>query len=161
MAREAIINLQRTLIRILESLAKTAPLAATDSTSIRNAALAGLPTVDLAPLLANCDCTIPRWALVVPGTAPWMARRTLENRLAAQLEQYVKLYNTQIQAWLRESIAQLVGPYRSQSEVFREQLRRMTTLEAESGETADTAQLVADLRELEDAGAEEKEIIAK
>ena len=69
-----------------------------------------------------------------------------------QLEQYVRLYNTQLQVWLRDTIAQLVEPYRSQAEVFREQLRRMTTLEAESGETADTAQLVADLRELEQAG---------
>jgi hypothetical protein len=161
MAREVAVNLQRTLIRILESLAKTAPLAATDTTSIRNAALAGLPTVDLAPLLANCDCTIPRWALVVPGTAPWMARRIAENRLAAQLEQCVRLYNTQLQVWLRDSIAQLVKPYRSQAEVFREQLRRMTTSEAGSGETADTAQLVADLRELEEAGAEQKEMATK
>ena len=61
MAREVIVNLQRTLIRILESLAKAAPLAAADTSSIRNAALAGLPAVDLAPLLPNCDCTIPRW----------------------------------------------------------------------------------------------------
>ena len=66
-AREIIINLQRTLIRILESLAKTAPLAAADTTSIRNAALAGLPVVDLAPLLANCDCTIPHWAIAFLG----------------------------------------------------------------------------------------------
>jgi GTP-binding protein EngB required for normal cell division len=151
-AREIIINLQRTLIRILESLAKTAPLAAADTASIRNAALAGLPVVDLTPLLANCDCTIPHWAITLPGTAPWMARRIVKNRLAAQLEQYVRLYNTQLQVWLRDTIAQLVEPYRSQAEVFREQLRRMTTLEAESGETADTAQLVADLRELEQAG---------
>ena len=161
MAREVTVNLQRTLIRILESLAKTAPLAASDTTSIRNAALAGLPAVDLAPLLGNCDCTIPRWALVVPGIAPWMARRIVDSRLAAQLEQCVRLYSTQLQVWLRDSIAELIEPYRSQAEVFREQLRRMTTSEAGSGETADTAQLVADLRELEEAGAEQKEMVAK
>lgn len=159
MAREVAVNLQRTLIRILESLAKTAPLAATDSMSLHNAALAGLPTVDLAPLLANCDCTIPRWALVVPGAAPWMARRIMENRLTAQLEQCVRLYNTQLQAWLRDSIAQLVEPYRSQAEVFREQLRRMTTSEAGAAETADTTQLVADLRELEETGSKPREMI--
>jgi len=157
-AREVAVNLQRTLIRILESLAKTAPLAATDSASLRKAALAGLPAVDLAPLLASCDWTIPGWAFVVPGAASWMARRIAENRLAVQLERYLRLYNTQLQVWLRDAIAQLVEPYRSQAEVFREQLRRMTTSEAGPGETADTAQLVADLRELEEAGAERKEM---
>lgn len=78
-----------------------------------------------------------------------------------QLEQCVRLYSTQLQVWLRDSIAELIEPYRSQAEVFREQLRRMTTSEAGSGETADTAQLVADLRELEEAGAEQKEMVAK
>ena len=63
--------------------------------------------------------------------------------------------------WLRDSIAQLVEPYRSQAEVFREQLRRLTTSETESGETADTAQLVADLHELEEAGAEQRKMTAK
>ena len=55
----------------------------------------------------------------------------------------------------------MVEPYRSQAEVFREQLRRVTTSEVESGGTADTAQLVADLRELEEAGAEQREMTAK
>ncbi len=160
-AREVVVNLQRTLIRILESLAKAAPLVKTETAAIRNAGLGALPTVDLAPLLATCDCTIPNWALMSGATTRWMAQRTVEKRLAGRLQQYVRLYNTQLQVWLRDSIAQVVEPYRSQAEVFREQLRRLTTSEAEPGTTADTASLVHDLQELEQADAHQAEMVAQ
>jgi hypothetical protein len=160
-AREDIVNLQRTLIRILESLEKTAPLVKTETAAIRNAGLGALPTVDLAPLLATCDCTIPNWALVSATITRWMAQRTVEKHLASRLQQYVRLYNTQLQVWLRDTIAQMVEPYRSQAEVFREQLRRLTTLEAEPGTTVDMANLVHDLQELEQADAQQAEMVAK
>jgi hypothetical protein len=160
MAREVVAGLQQTLVRTLESLERTAPLAAVDTAAVRNAAYGGLPAVDLAPLLAECGFTVSRWALIVPGMALRTARRTVEKRMAAQLEHDVKLYNAQLQSWLRESIAQVVEPYRAQAEVFREQLRRMTATEAGPVADADSAELIHDLQELEQAGIEEKELVA-
>jgi GTP-binding protein EngB required for normal cell division len=161
MAREVVGGLQQTLVRTLESLERTTPVAAVDTAAVRNAAYGGLPTVDLGPLLANCDCSVSRWALIVPAMAERTARHTVEKRLAAQLEHYVKLYSAQLQSWLRASLAQVVEPYQSQAEVFREQLRRMTAAETESVAEGDTAELIRDLQELEQASAEQKEMVGQ
>jgi len=155
MAREVVADLQQNLLRSLESLERTAPLATVDTSAIRNAAYGGLPAIDLAPLLASCEVTIPRWALIVPALAQRMARSTVEKRLADQVEHYVKLYNAQLQSWLKDSIAQVVEPYQSQAEVFREQLRRMTASDTGSAGEGDTAELIRDLQELEQTASGE------
>lgn len=155
MAREVVADLQQNLVRRLESLVRTAPLAAVDTSAIRNAAYGGLPAIDLAPLLASCQVTIPRWALIVPALARRMARSTVEKRLADQAEHYVKLYNAQLQSWLKDSIAQVVEPYRTQAEVFREQLRRMTASDSGSAGEGETAELIRDLQELEQTASGE------
>ena len=74
MAREVVTGLQKTLSRILEALEKTAPLAEADTAAIRDAPLGGLPVIDLSPLSAKCNCSIPGWAALVPKMARWMAR---------------------------------------------------------------------------------------
>ncbi len=151
MAREVVAGLQQTLARTLDTLARTAPLAATDAAAVRNVVYSGLPVVDLAPVLAQCDCAIPGWARVLPAVAGPVARRMLEKRLAVPLAEYVRLYNAQLQAWLKDSMAQVVAPYQSQAEVFREQLRRMTHPGVESDAATDAAELSRDLQELEQA----------
>jgi len=160
MAREVVADLQQNLVRTLESLERTAPLASVDMSAIRNAAYDGLPAIDLAPLLANCDFTIPRWALIVPALARRTARTTVEKRLTDQLEHYVKLYNAQLQSWLKNSIAQVVEPYQSQAEVFREQLRRMTASDTGLAGDEDTAELIRDLQELEQTVSGERSTVA-
>ncbi len=155
-ARDVVVGLHQDLVRTLESLGRTALLATVDTSAIRNATYGGLPAIDLAPLLARCDVAIPRWALIVPALARRTARSTVQKRLADQVEHYVKLYNAQLQSWLKDSLARVVEPYQSQAEVFREQLRRMTTSEAGSTSDEDTAELVRDLQELERAAGEEK-----
>lgn len=154
MARDVVTGLQKTLSRTLEALEKTSPLAKAEMAVIRNAPLPGLPVIDISPLSAKCDLSIPGWATLVPRIAHWKARSMLDTQLADQLRQSVRLYNAQVRAWLKTSIRSLVEPYQSQAEVFREQLRRMTT-GAESDSAADTADLVRNLRELERAGSAE------
>ena len=148
------------MVGTLESLERTAPLASVDTAVVRKVVCGGLPTVDLAPLLANCPCALSRWALMVPGMRKPAARRTVKEQLAAPLEHYIRLYNAQLQSWLKESIARVVEPYLSQAEVFREQLRRMTASETGSVVEGDTAELIRGLQELEQAGMEEKEAAA-
>jgi hypothetical protein len=101
--------------------------------------------------LANCGFTVPRWSLIVPALAQRTARSTAEKRLSDQLEHYVKLYNAQLQSWLKDSLAQVVEPYKAQAEVFREQLRRMTAADSPAGAEGDVAELNRDLRELDRA----------
>jgi len=149
MAREVVAELQQELVRSLESLERTAPLTTVDTSAIRNAAICGLPAIDLAPLLASCEVTISRWALIVPALAQRVARSTVKKQLAEQVEYYVKLYSAQLQSWLKKSIAQVVEPYRSQAEVFREQLRRITTSDTGTADKKETAELIRDLQELE------------
>lgn len=161
MAREVVADLQQSLARTLESLERTAPLATVDPSAIRNAGLSGLPAIDLAPLLAACDVTIPRWTLIVPTLGQRTARNTVEKRLSDQLAHNVKLYNAQLQSWLKDSLAQVVEPYRSQAEVFREQLRRMTAADAQAVAEEDAAELDRDLQELEHAGGEEKDMVVR
>jgi len=155
MAREIVTRLQKTLSHALEALEKTVPLAKTDTAAIRNAPLSGLPIIDLSPLSASCDISIPWWARPVPWVAHWAARRTVDAQLADQLRQSVRLYNAQLRAWLKTSISSVAEPYQSQAEVFREQLRRMTAPSAESGATTDADDLLRDLQELERAGIAE------
>lgn len=151
MAQEEVTGLQKTLSRTLEALEKAAPLAKPDTAAIRNVPLGGLPVIDLAPLSAKCHCSIPGWATWVPKMARWMARRSVDTQLADPLRQSVRLYNAQLRAWLEASISSAVEPYQSQAEVFREQLRRMTT-GVEPQAAADMADLIRDLEELEQAG---------
>ena len=153
MAREVVAELHENLVRTLESLERTTPLAPVDTSAVRNATYGGLPAMDLAPLLASCDLTLPRWALIAPVVATRAARRKVEKRLAAPLEHHVKLYNAQLQSWLKDSLARVIEPYQSQAEVFREQLRRMTAAEAEPVAEGEAAELIRDLRELEQAGS--------
>jgi len=154
MAREVVTELQKTLSRVLEALEKTSPLANADTAAIRSAALGGLPMIDFSPLSAKSNCSIPGWATLVPKMAHWMARRVVDTELADQLRQSVRLYNAQVRAWLKTSIRSVVEPYQSQAEVFREQLRRMTT-GAEAGTTTDAADMIRDLKELQRAGTTE------
>jgi GTP-binding protein EngB required for normal cell division len=154
-AREVVTGLQKTLSCVLESLEKTAPLAKADTAAIRNAPLGGLPVIDLSPLSAKCNCSIPGGATLVPKMAHWMARRTVDSQLADQLRQSITLYNAQLRAWLRTSISSVVEPYRSQAEVFREQLRRMTT-NTEPNTATDAVELIRNLKELEQAGTTER-----
>lgn len=153
MAREVVSGLQKTLSRVLEALEKTAPMARADTAAIRSAPLAGLPVIDLSPLSAKCNCSIPGWATLVSKMAHWMARRAVDAQLADQLRQSVRLYNAQLRAWLKTSILSVVEPYQSQAEVFREQLRRMTVPGDESDATTNAGDLLRDLQELEQAGA--------
>lgn len=155
MAREVVTGLQKTLSRVLETLEKTSPLATADTAAIRNAPLGGLPVIDLSPLSAKCNCSIPGWATLVPKMAHWMARRAVDAQLADQLRQSVRLYNAQVRAWLKTSIFSVVEPYQSQAEVFREQLRRMTAPGDESDATTNAGDLLRDLQELDQAGAAE------
>ncbi|MGO8745126.1 MAG: dynamin family protein [Thermoguttaceae bacterium] len=155
MAREVVTGLQKTLSRVLEALEKTAPLANADTAAIRNAPLGGLPVMDLSPLSAKCNGSIPGWAVLLPKMAHWMARRAVDAQLADQLRQSVRLYNAQLRAWLKTSIFSVVEPYQPQAEVFREQLRRMTT-NAEPNTATDAAELIRDLKELEQAGTTER-----
>ena len=60
------------------SLGEDAPLAEADTAAIRDAPLGGLPVIDLSPLSAKCNCSIPGWAALVPKMARWMARRTVD-----------------------------------------------------------------------------------
>jgi GTP-binding protein EngB required for normal cell division len=147
-------ELQTTLSHTLEALDRTVSWAKADTAAIRNAPLAGLPAIDLAPLSAKCAGSIPGWATLVPKMAHWMARRALDAQLADQLRQSVRLYNAQLRAWLKTSILSVVEPYQTQAEVFREQLRRMTT-GVQPNTPADTAELIRDLQELERAGTTE------
>ncbi|MBN2560455.1 MAG: dynamin family protein [Phycisphaerae bacterium] len=153
-AREVVKELQQTLGHLLEALERTTPLAKADTAAVRNAPLGGLPVIDLSPLSGKCDCSIPGWATLVPKMAQWMARRIVDTQLADQLQQSVRLYNTQLRAWLKKSLSSVVEPYQSQAEVFREQLRRMT-MGAESGTATDVADLIRDLKELDRAGTAE------
>jgi len=160
MAREVVADLQQNLVRSLESLERTTPLATVDTSAIRNVAYGGLPAIDFAPLLASCEVTIPRWALIVPALAQRMARSTVEKRLADHVEHYVKLYNAQLQSWLKNSVAQVVEPYQTQAEVFREQLRRMTASDTGSAGEGETAELIRDLQELEQTASGETTAVA-
>jgi GTP-binding protein EngB required for normal cell division len=155
MARGVVTGLQKTLSRVLEALEKTSPLAKADMAALRDAPLGGLPVIDLSPLSAKCNCSIPGWATLVPKMAHWMARRAVDAQLAGELQQLVRLYNLQLQAWLKKSILSVVEPYQAQAEVFREQLRRMTT-GAEPNTAADLADLIHDLKELERVGSAER-----
>ena len=83
----------------------------------------------------------------------------MDARLADQLRQSVRLYNAQLRAWLKTSISSVVEPYQSQTEVFREQLRRMTT-GAEPNTATDAADLIRDLKQLEQAGTAESNMAA-
>jgi hypothetical protein len=44
----------------------------------------GLPVMDLSPLSAKCNGSIPGWATLVPKMAHRMARRTVDAQLADQ-----------------------------------------------------------------------------
>ncbi|MCR4414384.1 MAG: dynamin family protein [Thermoguttaceae bacterium] len=151
MAREVVTGLQKTLSRTLDALEKAVPWAKADTAALRGAPVGGLPVIDLSPLSAKCKCSIPRWAAWVPAMARWMARRSVDTQLAEPLRRSVRLYNAQLGAWLKTSISSIVEPYQSQAEVFREQLRRMTT-GAEANTAGDVADLIRDLEELEQAG---------
>ncbi len=153
-AKEIVTGLQETLSRALEAFQKTAPLAMADTAAIRDVPLSGLPALDLSPLSANCKLSIPAWIASAPAIALWMARRSVDAQVADQLRQSVRLHNAQLRAWLKASVSSVVAPYQSQAEVFREQLRRMTS-GAEPDAAADTADLIRDLRELVHTGVAE------
>ena len=160
MARDVVTGLQKTLGRVLEALEKTAPLAKADAAAIRNAPLGGLPVIDLSSLLGKYNCSIPGWTTFVPKMAHWAARRAVDTQLADSVRQTVRLYNGQLRAWLESSILAVAEPYQAQAEVFREQLRRMTAT-VEPNTASDAADLIRDLKELEQAGLERKEVVAR
>ena len=159
MARDVVTGLQKTLGRVLEALEKTAPLAKADAAAIRHAPLGGLPVIDLSSLLGKYNCSIPGWTTFVPKMAHWAARRAVDTQLADSVRQTVRLYNGQLRAWLESSILAVAEPYQAQVEVFREQLRRMTAT-VEPNTASDAADLIRDLKELEQAGLERKEVVA-
>ena len=138
--------------RCLEALEKTSPLAEADASAIRNVPLAGLPVIDLSSFSEEWNYSIPGWVTFVPKVAHWKARRVVDTKLADQLWHAVRLYNVQLRAWLKTSIRSVAEPYELQAEVFREQLRRLTT-GAESNAATDAADLIDDLKELEQVGA--------
>jgi GTP-binding protein EngB required for normal cell division len=152
MAYQFVLELQQTFGQTLETLRQTAPLAEADPTAIRDLASSGLPAPDLSGLGEKCPNPRPWWAGLFPSAARWAVRRALEKHLGPALRHYVVLYDRQLHAWLKATVGQLVELFESQTEVFREQVRRLTT-ERDGTRAADEPALVKDLQELRRIGS--------
>jgi GTP-binding protein EngB required for normal cell division len=160
MAQELVAALQRTLVRTLESLRQSAPLAQADAASIRDLAFRGLPAYDLSPLREKLRWDRPWWASLSSRLAVWATRRKLEKHLGPLLREQVELHDRQLQAWIKACVGQLVELYEAQAEVFREQARRLTGEGDGAGAAGDLRDLRSDLRELHEIGALEPEMAA-
>ncbi len=148
MALQFVRELQQTLGDTLDGLRRTAPLVSADPAAVRDLTFSGLPAPDLSPLRAKCLAPVAWWAAPFRPIATRAARRLLERHLAPSLREYVRLYDHQLHAWLKGSVAQLVELYEGQAEVFREQARRLAGSGDGSGSDDRVQELHADLREL-------------
>jgi GTP-binding protein EngB required for normal cell division len=149
-ARALMMDLQQTLIETLESLRPMLPLAGSDNAAVRDFVCRGLPPVEVRLPSDLADRVRPWWSALLPRAARWRARRLLRQELQSFLNGELGVYERQVQAWLRNSLAQLIGQYEAQAEVLREQARRLT--DAGGDALPDEHALEADLRALrEDA----------
>jgi GTP-binding protein EngB required for normal cell division len=123
--------LQSNLLATLDSLSNAAPLAQIDTRLLRDVMPRGLPAVDLAAVQAALHCSRPWWSSLFRPLAVWASRRAIEKRFGAILREHVRLYDRQLEAWLKATIAQLVELYEAQAEVLREQVRRLATGDVE------------------------------
>jgi GTP-binding protein EngB required for normal cell division len=151
MAHDLVKELRQTLSRTLEGVQQTAPLANADAGATRNAALGGLPALDLSSLRVGGRRFRPWWASLLPPVAVRATRRALQKRLGPALRDYVELYDGQLRAWVRTGIAGLVDLYESQAEALREQVRRLTSTADGTEPATGSGELLADLQELQGA----------
>ncbi len=149
MAHDLVRGLQQALARTLEQLHQAAPLINADVGSVRNFALSGLPALDLAPVREIEPVARPWWTWLSQGLAVGTVRRTLERRLAGPFGEAVRLYDRQLQAWLKGRIAQVTELYEAQAEVIRQQARRLRADRDAGSGPGNTAALADDLRELQ------------
>lgn len=153
MAYQFVQELQQTFSRTLEALQQTAPLADADLAAIRDLVFSGLPAPDPSVPPWRYPNLRPWWAALFPPLARWAARRTLDKHLAAPLREHVALYDSQLLAWLKASVGQLIDAYEAQADVFREQVRRLLAKANDADKAVDAQQLAADLHELQNSEA--------
>jgi hypothetical protein len=155
MAIEMATSLQGTLIRTLESLKQAAPVAQLDTASLREAVLRELPSVDFLSLREMLHWPRPWWSSLFSSLAVWASRRAIEKQLGPMLREQVQLCDHQLQAWLRACVRQWVELYEAETEVAREQLRRLTGDQGVADSTPQQRELQATLQELQQAGSAE------
>jgi GTP-binding protein EngB required for normal cell division len=112
-------GLKDTLVRALQSLQELAPLLEADAPALREFTFRGLPAPNLAPLKEQLHVSRPWWGPRFPRLSIRAVRRRPADRLAGVLGEQVKLYDRQVQAWLKNSLAELVELYEAQADVFR------------------------------------------
>jgi GTP-binding protein EngB required for normal cell division len=150
MAYQFLRELQQTFVSTLEALRQTAPLAEADPAALRDLVFGGLPVPELSLLRGKCRVSRPWWGSFFPPGAVWRARRSLEKQLAPALRELVELYDRQLHAWLRGAAGQLIDQYEAQAEVFREQVRRLSTDRDGPGKSAEArVALTADIKDLQ------------
>jgi len=150
-ASQTVTRLQQTLGRALQTLQEAAPLASVDVQAVRNFECRGLPGLELPPALANARVGVPWWARPIPPLAVYAVRQEVREEFGAAIQEQVQLYDSQLRAWLSDTLRQLVERYQSQAEVLREQLRRLARPVSPGSTGAELDELRRDLEELQAA----------
>jgi GTP-binding protein EngB required for normal cell division len=157
-ARTLVAELQTRLADTLVSLQPLLPMAGVEEATVREFVCRGLPPVDMDLPKEWAKRVRPWWSVLLPRAAQWSARRELRNELGPFLGGPVAVYDRQVQAWLRNSLTQLIGLYEAQAEVLREQARRMK--DTLGDELPNEQALEADLRALRDGADSEEALTA-
>jgi GTP-binding protein EngB required for normal cell division len=156
-AHELVARLQERLARMLEALARAAPLANADPAAIRDHHAGGLPVPDLDGLASGTTMPRPWWAGLAPRLAVGAIERRLHGRIGARIDEAVAFYDRRLETWVKANVARVVELFEAQADAYREQVRRLTDPSGDPGAVGDAAELDADLRALgavDDAGCE-------
>ena len=147
-AHGVIAGLQDDLARALEILARAGPLAYADPSAIRGFHAGGLPAVSLDWLRGETTLPRPWWARIAPRLAARATGHIIRERFGEAIKDAVKLYDRQVESWLKERTARLVELYEMQAGAFREQIRRLAMEPADAVAPDVESDLESDLREL-------------
>jgi hypothetical protein len=147
-AHELITRLQDILARALEGLARAAPLAHADPSSIRDFPAGGLPAINLDGLRGADSLRRPWWAGLARPLAVRATERRIWERFGRSIPDAVEFYDRNLESWVKAKLARLVELYEAQAGAFREQIRRLTVEVGDADTAGDAHDLAADLREL-------------
>jgi hypothetical protein len=147
-AHELITRLQDILARALEALARAAPLAHADPSSIRDFPVGGLPPLKIDGIRGEDSLHRPWWTGIAPSLAVRATERRIWERFGRSIPDAVEFYDRNLESWVKAKLARLVELYEAQAGAFREQIRRLTVEVGDADMAGDAQDLAADLREL-------------
>jgi hypothetical protein len=148
-AHGLITELHEALVRALDELHRSAPLANADVASLKEMRFGGLPAPDLEAVQARARGLRPWWTPLFSRLAIRAVRSSIKERFGAVIREWVEFYNRRLGAWTKGAFDHLVEQYDSQAASFREQIRRLSAEMGDVDPAEDTQDLAADLRELQ------------